>query len=104
MTTRRQALRALNHEINQEAIARTNAIEVGGTYFLSDFFDKAGATVKVLSKSTKRNTAGWNSSVEVEVTENLGADKKHYAKGTKHSVNAGNLYQNREDAAQKTTH
>jgi hypothetical protein len=83
------------------SIAATNAIEIGGIYFLSSFYDKDGATVKVLSKSTKMNSAGWPSSVEIEVIEPLGGEigKSYYAAGVARTVNASNLYKNRADAS-----
>ena len=84
-------------------IEATNAIVVGNTYFLSAFYESDGATVKVLSKSTKTNKCGWPSSVTVEVIERIGDSYKHhetfYAPGTIHSVNATNLYSRRSDAS-----
>ena len=81
-------------------MAATGAIVVGDTYFLSSFYDKDGCFVKVLAKSTKKNGAGWNSSVGVEVIEPVGGDasKPRYTPGTLHNVNALNLYRQREDA------
>jgi hypothetical protein len=60
---------------------RTAEIVLGGTYFLSSFYDKDGCMVKVCSKSTKLNGAGWPSTVTVEVLEPLGDDagKAYYA-------------------------
>jgi hypothetical protein len=83
------------------SIARTAAIVIGGVYFLSSFPDQDGCTFKVLAKSTKTNSAGWPSSVTIEVTEPHGDDvnKPYYAPGTVHSVNAANLYLNRADAS-----
>lgn len=88
---------------NKVAVA-TKSIEVGKVYFLSNFYDKDGAMVRVLSKSADKNRAGWNSSVNVEVIEPLFYDDdtfllQHYAKGTKHTVNATNLYEKRELAS-----
>jgi len=81
--------------------ARTAQIVVGNTYFLSSFYDKDGCLVKVLEKSTKTNSAGWPSTVKVEVLCPLGSDagKDYYAIGTVHSVNATNLYEKRSDAS-----
>lgn len=83
---------------------RTDEIKVGEVYFLSNFYDKDGAMVRVLSKSKEKNRAGWNSTVTVEVVEPLFYDDdtfslKHYAKGTRHTVNATNLYERRELAS-----
>jgi hypothetical protein len=81
--------------------ARTAQIVVGNTYFLSSFYDKDGCLVEVLSKSTKKNSAGWPSTVEVKVLEPLGDDagKDYYAIGTVHTCNATNLYDKRSDAS-----
>lgn len=76
---------------------RTEEIEIGGTYFLSSFYDKSGAMVKVLSKSTKLNSCGWPSSVEVEVLEPINEKGSYYAVGSKHTVNATNLYEPARD-------
>lgn len=82
---------------------RTAEIKVGGVYFLSSFYDKDGCLVKICSKSTKENSAGWPSSVTVEVVEPLGgdADKPYYAVGTIHTVNASNLYERRALASHR---
>jgi hypothetical protein len=86
-------------------IGATEKLVVGNTYFLSLFADQKGASVKVLSKSTKQNTAGWPSSVEVEVIEPIGAGNLHlepkFAPGTRHIVSASELYTNREDARKR---
>lgn len=91
--------------IKDQCKVKTAAIVLGDVYFLSSFHDQCGAFVKVLSKNTKLNTCGWPSNVEVEVVENFNPDTpfavKHYAPGTKHSVNASNLYKNREDASHR---
>lgn len=70
--------------------------EVGATYFLSHFHDKEGATVRVLSKSTKKNRAGFNSSVNIEI---LDSDCDYYKIGALHTVNAANLYKERKFAS-----
>ena len=67
-------------------------ITVGNRYFLSHFLDKEGAIVRVLSKSTKTNKAGFNSTVVVEVLE---SDCNYYKPGAQHTVNAANLYEHR---------
>lgn len=80
-----------------KAVAEKHAwVQVGGTYFLSYFHDKEGATVRVLSKSTKTNRAGFNSSVNVEV---LTSDVDYYKPGAMHTVNAANLYAERKFAS-----
>lgn len=87
--------------MNERAKAATAPLTIGGTYFLSSFYDKDGAWVKIVAASTKKNGVGWNSSVEVEVIEPVGDDrsKEWHAPGTKHTVNATNLYVKREDAS-----
>ena len=81
----------------------TNALKIGGTYFLSSFYDKEGAMVKVLEATTKTNRAGWPSSVKVEVleviTDRPNASYQFYKIGDIHTVNATNLYTKREDAS-----
>lgn len=81
--------------------ARTAQIVVGNTYFLSSFYDKDGCMVRVHSKSTEKNSAGWPSTVKVVVLEPLGDDagKDYYAVGTVHTCNATNLYEKRSDAS-----
>lgn len=85
---------------NERIKARTAQIKVGETYFLSSFYDKAGAMVVVQNKSTKKNRAGWPSSVEVKVIESVGDGPglSHYKPGGIHTVNATNLYEKREMA------
>lgn len=88
---------------NLRIINRTNEIEVGKVYFLSSFYDKDGAFVKVLAKSTKKNLAGWPSSVRYEVIETVGEDRSaFYAKGKIGTCNATNLYEQREKASAET--
>lgn len=90
----------------RNSIAKTNAIVIGGTYFLSSFYDKDGAMVKVLAKSTATNSAGWPSSVTVQVIAPLGGEAERanlfYAAGAVHSVNASNLYLNRTRRRQRS--
>jgi len=73
-----------------------NMTNVGENYFLSHFLDKEGATVRVLEKSTKKNRAGFNSSVTVKV---LDSDCDYYKVGAIHTVNAANLYKERQFAS-----
>lgn len=91
-------------KMRQAVDSRTDQIEVGKVYFLSSFYDKEGALVRVLSKSKAKNRAGWKSSVNIEVVEPVGFDDtdpslKYYAKGSTHTVNATNLYEKRELAS-----
>lgn len=91
-------------KMHQAVDSRTDEIEVGKVYFLSNFYDKDGAMVRVLSKSKAENRAGWKSSVNIEVVEPVGFDDtdpslKYYAKGSTHTVNATNLYEKRELAS-----
>lgn len=85
----------------QRCIKRTAEIVIGDTYFLSSFYDKTGAVVKVIDKSTAENSCGWNSTVTVEVLHSI--DDAHYKPGKTHTVNATNLYEQRylADPAQR---
>lgn len=103
-------VRIMNEKKTQKWIeARTAQIKVGGVYFLSVFYDTAGAMVKVLDKSTKKNKCGWNSCVKVEVVEAMKdgeqstATVRCYQLGTVHTVNATNLYERREQATYRRT-
>lgn len=81
-----------------KAVAEKHAwVQVGGTYFLSYFHDKEGATVRVVSKSNKRrNSAGFYSIVNVEILE---SNADWYKVGETHTVNAANLYTERKHAS-----
>jgi hypothetical protein len=78
-------------EISKKIKDKTDSIIIGQTYFLSDFYD-SGAFVVVRNKSKKINSAGWPSTVTVEILS------LHNYKGTYHFigkttiVNASNLY------------
>ena len=74
----------------------TDKIKVGETYFLSSFYDKEGAMVKVLKKSKKKNRLGFNSTITVEVIEPLDPTYQYYKVGAVHTCNATNLYEKRE--------
>lgn len=92
--------------IKASIVQKTKAIIVGETYFLSSFHDQAGAMVKVISKSTKENSCGWPSSVEIEVVEAVNDATslhmtKSYVPGYRTTCNASNLYVRREDASHK---
>lgn len=103
-TSRGGGLRQLNRSIRERCIKRTNEIVVGSTYFLSSFYEREGAMVKVLGKSTKVNGAGWPSTVEYEVVEVVGpmVTGAFYSVGKVGACNASNLYEHREDAAHGT--
>jgi hypothetical protein len=82
--------------LHKAVATKHEMVDVGSKYFLSHFHDKEGAIVRVLSKSTKTNRAGFNSSVNVEVLE---SDCDYYKPGALHTVNAANLYQERKHAS-----
>jgi len=83
--------------LHQKVAEAHNRIVVGQTYFLSNFYDKEGAMVRVVSKSNRRrNKAGFFSIVNVEILE---SDYHYYKVGETHTVNAANLYLRREDAS-----
>jgi hypothetical protein len=92
-------MRLLNvKKVQAKVKARTAQIIVGNTYFLSSFYDKEGAMVKVLKKSTAINGAGWASTVTVEVLAYVGdgPSSSYYTPGKITTVNASNLYERRE--------
>ena len=82
--------------LNRVVAEKHRTIKVGAVYFLSNFHDKEGATVRVVSKCAKRNSAGWRSTVNVEILE---SDYHFYKIGETHTVNATNLYEKREYAS-----
>lgn len=88
----------LNMKALHRAVAEKHAwVKVGETYFLSNFHDKEGATVRVVSKSDRRrNRAGFFSIVNVEILE---SDYHYYKVGEIHTVNAANLYKERKHAS-----
>ncbi len=95
------ALFETSKETHARIKARTKAIKVGGTYFLSSFYDKDGAIVKIISTSTKVNKCGWPSTVEYKVIEAVGdqSTRRYYTDGKEGTCNASNLYENRVDAS-----
>jgi hypothetical protein len=100
LKVRNKMAKANKSIIHQRIINRTNQIKVGRVYFLSSFYDKDGAFVKVTSKSTKTNKAGWPSSVSYEVIEKVGEHNSNfYAVGNTGICNATNLYEQRESAS-----
>lgn len=84
-------------QLNSKSKSRTAEIKINGMYFLSSFHDRSGAIVRVLDKSTKRNRAGFNSTVTVVVVESV--DDPYYKTGAVHTCNATNLYESRELAS-----
>lgn len=83
----------LNMKALHQVVAQKHSrIGIGNKYFLSHFLDKEGAIVRVLEKSTKKNRAGFRSSVLVEILE---SDCDYYKPGATHTVNAANLYEHR---------
>lgn len=96
--------KSFNKIIAKQCKEKTSKIVVGNVYFLSSFHDEEGCYVRVLSKSNKENLCGWPSSVEVQVIEGVNLRKdteQFYAVGTKHTVNASNLYTRKEDASHR---
>jgi hypothetical protein len=87
--------------IHQAVLEKHDKINVGQVYFLSSFYDKEGVTVRVLDKSTKENLCGWKSSVTCEVLEVHMDRPNHYTIGKQITVNASNLYEQRELASVK---
>lgn len=84
-------------QIEKVVAKRHSEIKKNLVYFLSSFRELQGAWVKVLDKSTKENTAGWNSMVTVEVISSV--DENYYKPGAVHTVNATNLYEDRNHAS-----
>ena len=78
-------------EIATKIKAKTDAVIVGQAYFLSNFHD-TGAFVVVRNKSKKMNSAGWPSSVTVEITALHNYKGSYYYIGKVTTVNASNLY------------
>jgi hypothetical protein len=99
----RRSLRDFNRAMQQSAVDATNAIAVGGVYFLSHHHDIEGCMVRVDSKSTKKNGLGWASSVVVTVVDHTvgvpTGNDDYYTIGSAHTVHAGNLYTNRKLAS-----
>lgn len=90
-----------NAEIRQKIRNRTSEIVKGKIYWLSSFYEKDGAYVRVLDASTKTNKAGWPSTVLYEVVEPIGdcATKEWYKPKEQRTCNATNLYENRSDSS-----
>jgi hypothetical protein len=88
-------------EILQKIRNRTAEIVKGEIYWLSSFYEKDGAYVRVLEASTKTNHAGWPSTVLCEVVEPIGdcATREWYKPNVQRICNATNLYENRNDSS-----
>ena len=95
-TKKSQGLKAIKDSVKK----KTQALEIGKVYFLSSFYDKEGAWIAVLDKSTKINKCGWPSTVTYEVIEKVG-NTKYYQEGNTGTCNASNLYKKREQASRK---
>ena len=83
--------------IKKYAEQKTSEIVVGEIYFLSEFYDKDGAMVEVLSKPKGDND--WNTSVEYLVLEKIGTSYDYYKVGKVGICGGQNLYKNRSDAS-----
>ena len=83
------------NEDNDRIKNRNAQLEVGGTYFLSIFYDVDGVFVKVLAKSDKMNRCGFPSTITYEVIERVGAAGGHYKIGKVGTCNSSNLYGDR---------
>ena len=93
-----------NKDIRRNIRASTEALTIGGRYFLSSFYEKRGAWIRVIAKSTKTNGAGWPSSVTYEVIEPVSDrdnsfHENYYVPGKQGICNATNLYKVREHAS-----
>ena len=90
-----------NPKTTARILQRNREVRVGELYFLSSFYDVDGAWVRVLAKSDAVNSAGWPSSISIQVEEPVGSEAKRsfYAKGSIHTCNATNLHKNRADCA-----
>mgnify|MGYP003656245238 CR=1 FL=1 len=99
--SRKDNRRTANAEMRQQIRDRTAEIVKGKIYWLSSFYDKDGAYVRVLDASTITNSAGWPSTVLFEVVEPIGdcEDKEWYKQGVQSICNATNLYENRNDSS-----
>ena len=88
-------------ELRQKIRNRTAEIVKGKIYWLSSFYEKDGAYVRVLDASTKTNSVGWPSTVLYEVVEPIGdcATEEWYKPNVQGTCNATNLYENRNDSS-----
>jgi hypothetical protein len=80
-----------DQEIWLECITRTEELVVDKYYWISKEWEKTGAFVKILEKSTELNRVGLPSNVKVEVVRPVGA----YELGEIKTMNATNIYDHR---------
>jgi len=84
-----------DQEIWLECLHRTDELTVGDYYWISREWEKTGAFVKILEKSTELNRVGLPSLVTVEVVKPVGA----YKLGEVKTMNATNIYNHREHSS-----
>ncbi len=84
-----------DQEIWLECLARTDELTVGDYYWISRDWEKTGAFVKILEKSTELNRVGLPSLVTVEVVKPVGA----YKLGQVKTMNATNIYDHRDHSS-----
>ena len=84
-----------DQEIWLECLDRTDELVVGDYYWISRDWEKTGAFVKILEKSTELNRLGLPSTVKVEVVKPVGA----YKLGEVKTMNATNIYDHREHSS-----
>ena len=84
-----------DQEIWLECLQRTDELTVGDYYWISREWEKTGAFVKILEKSTELNRVGLPSLVTVEVVKPVGA----YELGQVKTMNATNIYDHREHSS-----
>ena len=84
-----------DQEIWLECLARTDELTVGDYYWISRDWEKTGAFVKILEKSTELNRVGLPSLVKVEVVKPVGA----YKLGEVKTMNATNIYDHRDHSS-----
>ena len=84
-----------DQEIWLECLARTDELTVGDYYWISRDWEKTGAFVKILEKSTELNRLGLPSTVKVEVVKPVGA----YKLGEVKTMNATNIYDHRDHSS-----
>ena len=84
-----------DQEIWLECLDRTDELEGGDNYWISKEWEKTGAFVKILEKSTELNRVGLPSLVTVEVVKPVGA----YELGQVKTMNATNIYDHREHSS-----
>tara|TARA_R100000008_G_C3581603_1_gene168923 strand:+ start:404 stop:883 length:480 start_codon:yes stop_codon:yes gene_type:complete len=80
-----------------EATVRTEELDMDRYYWISRNWEKTGAFVKILEKSTELNPAGLPSSVTVEVVKPVGA----YQLGQIKLMNATQIFDHRAHASKE---